>query len=198
MGRIEEAESAAPASTADREPEELAAGAAGSSPSAASAPAASTLRAVAADLEFYLAVEIHYHRARQAWLSAAHRWMMFIAILFGSGAATAVAPALCGLLAALTAAADLAFDFPGRAAQHADLARQYLGLAQRLGDGDDVAIVQRAMLEVSGGEPPVYNVAREMAHNLAIASLGRDPSAKIVVPESRRWLAHLFRFDNPA
>lgn len=167
---------------------------------AAAAAPVTTLSANAADLEFYLAVEVHYHRSRQAWLAAAHRWTMFFAILFGTAAASQLFPPLvAGLLVAGAAAADLCFDFMGRAVQHSDLARRYLVIARDLASvRDNKALCQKvfaAMMDASGDEPPVYNAAKDLAHNLAIQSLGRDGMGRTAIPFCRRLLAHVWRFD---
>jgi hypothetical protein len=118
-----------------------------------------------------------------------HRWTMFFTILFGTAAAAQVVPPLfTGLLAAAAAAADLCFDSVGRAAQHSDLARRYLGLARDLAPArEDRTARQKilaAMIDLSGDEPPVYTVAKELAHNLAIQGLGRDVAAMVAVPSA--------------
>ncbi len=67
------------------------------------------------DPDFQIAAEVLYHGARRDFFLGAHRWAMFLAIVFGASAATAFgAEKLCGLLAAVAAAADMAFDFVGR------------------------------------------------------------------------------------
>jgi hypothetical protein len=195
----------AAAASGGAETEGVAAGAASSTASCTKAADRSstftTLSTEAGDLEFYLAVDVHYHRARQAWFSAMHRWAMFFAIMFGTAAAGQLGPPLfAGLLVAAAAAADLCFDFTGRAAQHSDMARRYLTMAREFAvDREDEALRKKILAEIidaSGDEPPVYNVAKDLAHNLAIQSLGRDVSARAVVPPSRRLLAHLCRFDS--
>jgi len=169
---------------------------------APAAPAAvTTLSADSADLEFYLAVEVHYHRSRQAWFAGMHRWTMFFTILFGTAAAAqVVTPLFTGLLAAAAAAADLCFDFTGRAAQHSDLARRYLAMVREFAGGkEDETLCKKILsefIDVSGDEPPVYNAAKDLAHNLAIQSLGRDVAERAVVPPSRRLRAHVCRFDS--
>ena len=168
---------------------------------AAALAAVTTLSADPVGLEFYLAVEVHYHRSRQAWFAGAHRWTMFFTILFGTAAAAQiVTPLFTGLLAAATAAADLCFDFTGRAAQHSDLARRYLAMVREFAGGKENETLCKKILsdiiDTSGDEPPVYNVAKDLAHNLAIQSLGRDMVARAVVPPSRRLWAHVCRFDS--
>jgi hypothetical protein len=130
------------------------------------------------DLEFSFAAEVHYHRARQAFLASAHRWCMFGTILFGASAVSPFARAVCGLFAAGFAAADIAFDFVGRAQAHGDILRKYLQLVADLasadGDPDKIAKTQRDWFSLSAEEPAVYRYARVIAHNEAIQSLGRD------------------------
>jgi hypothetical protein len=87
-----------------------------------------------------------------------------------------------------------------RAAQHSDLARRYLGMARDLAAArEDKTACQKilaAMIDISGDEPPVYTVAKEPAHNLAIQGLGRDVAAMVSVPFSKRMRAHVCRFDS--
>lgn len=201
--RSERAKAVTAAARAADHPEDMATGKARGSAtsSTAAAPASSTLNGTPEDVEFYLAVDVHYHRARQAWLETAHRWMMFLAIMFGSAAAADWLPAaVCGLLAALAAGADLAFDFTGRAAQHGELARKYLGIARQLSarpnDAVALAAVQDAMLEASGDEPPVYHAVRDLSHNLAVTSLGRDQASKVEITRWQLWFAHCWRFED--
>jgi hypothetical protein len=211
MASSERAEAAASAtSTAARATTETGSGLAAWASSSTSADTEASDRAVAAAfttlstdpavLEFYLAVEVHYHRAREAWLAGMHRWTMFLAILFGTAAAGQLAPPLfAGLLVAAAAAADLCFDFTGRAAQHSNLARRYLVMAREFAVGrEDEALRKKilaAIIDASGDEPPVYNAAKDLAHNLAIQSLGRDVAARAAIPPIRRLLAHVWRFD---
>ncbi|MEJ0093368.1 MAG: hypothetical protein WDN46_14095 [Methylocella sp.] len=162
-----------------------------------------TLNTEAADLEFYLAVDVHYHRARQAWFTGLHRWTMFFTILLGTAAAGEVFVAwLSGLLIAAFGAADLCFDFSGRAALHSDLARGYIALARELAAGKDDpdrrSAVLESWIEMSGDAPPVYRAARDMAHNLAIQSLGRDAGARAILSFRKRILAHVWRFEGAA
>ena len=195
----------AAAPSGNPESEGLAAGAASSTSARAETAdranaTITTLSIDPADLEFYLAVEVHYHRARQAWLAGMHRWTMFLAILFGTAAAGQLAPPLvAGLLVAAAAAADLCFDFTGRAAQHSNMARCYLVMARELAAGrEDEALRKKILadfIDASSDEPPVYNVAKDLAHNLAIQSLGRSVEARAIVPLSRRLRAHVWRFD---
>lgn len=66
-------------------------------------------------LEFDLAVEVLYYKSRGAWFASLHRWAMLGAIVFGSAAAAQVVNVkLCGMLAVLSAAIDLAFNIPER------------------------------------------------------------------------------------
>ncbi len=143
--------------------------------------------------EFRLAVEVLYHGSRQAFLAGAHRWAMFATIIFGASAAAALAPIACGLLAAASGAADIAFDFTGRAQAHADKRRAYLELVpQMAGDPEGFALrFASAWTVISADEPPLYRWAEAIAHRNACISLGQPVPAAL--PLYQRLFAHVIR-----
>ena len=145
----------------------------------------------AEDLEFAFAVEVHYHRTRQAFLAGAHRWLMFGTILSGASAVAPFAHAAFGLIAAALAAADIALDLVGRAQVHGDIARKYLQLVADLAsageDPDKIAKIRDDWFSLSADEPAVYRYAQIIAHNEAIQSLGRDaPPAPLTLWQRAR------------
>lgn len=144
------------------------------------------------DQEFRLAVEVLYHGSRQAFFAGSHRWMMFATILLGASAAASFGgERLCGLLAAAAAAADIAFDFTGRAQQHADLRRRYYDMVAELSPAGGVENFGPRWMAISSDEPPVYRIVDEIAYRNACIALDRDVPTP--VPWRRRLLAHLVR-----
>ena len=145
------------------------------------------------DPVFQITVEVLYHGSRQAFLSGAHRWMMFGTIVFGASAAASFwGEKACALLAAATGGADLAFDFVGRAQAHADIRRRYYALGERrqCGDLTDEQFGVEWML-ISPDEPPLFRWAELIAYRNACLALGRavpDP-----LPWWQRLLAHVWR-----
>ena len=187
---------------AEAEPEygraRLAAAASGIAAESTASTAAATAKAEMMqstdDPEFRLAVEVLYHGSRQAWLAGLHRWFMFAAILFGAGVTVTIGgEKVCGLLAAASAAADIAFDFVGRAQVHGDIRRRYLEMVGRLAAESDYGEDAFAgdWMKVSADEPPVYRWAYEVADRNARISL------KPEVPDAQPWwkiaLAHVWR-----
>jgi hypothetical protein len=144
------------------------------------------------DPEFRLAAEVLYHGARMAFLSGAHRWMMFAAIVFGAGAATAIAPVICGLLAMATAAADIAFDFTGRSQHHADIRRRYLDIVARLARAGASVDFTAEWMAISADEPPLFRTVAMIAHENACLALHR-PLPEARVGRWRRIGAHIWR-----
>jgi hypothetical protein len=210
MGERQTAAAAGPAPCPDpRLSEELAAGPACSAAAAgttASAPtrtiaatSTSTLTADPADLEFYLAVDVIYHRSRAGFLAARHRWFMFFTIVFGSSAVAGGQAGLFGLLAAAFGAADLCFDPIGRSQIHRELARRLTELVTRFAQAEattQFAAVRKQFIEITEDEPAHYHFARLMAHNRAIKALGRDETRIVPIKLRHRILAHVWRFDS--
>jgi hypothetical protein len=186
---------------ADHEPQprpldaRLAADHAGGATEAASAAANPTEKMMESvgDAEFQIAVEVLYHGARRDFLLAAHRWAMFVAILAGASAAAPLAPTASGLVAAGAAAADMAFDFIGRAQAHADVRRRYLDLAAGLvADREETLEIWPARwMSITADEPPLYRWLAIVAHRNAAISLGREIPAPL--PWWQRMLAQVWR-----
>lgn len=145
------------------------------------------------DPEFSLAQEIAYHDARQAFLEGAHRWAMFLTIALGTSAITKFGSEnALALGAALVAAADIAFDFTGRAQRHADLRRRYYELVADVAKvGADEADFASRWMVISADEPPLYQWASEIAYRRAcIAQRKEIPPA---LPFWKTALAHVWR-----
>ena len=145
------------------------------------------------DPEFSLAVEVAYHDARQFFFEAAHRWAMFATIVLG---ASAVAPfgheKPLALLAAMVAAADIAFDFTGRAQRHADLRRRYYELVADVANrGTEAADFKSRYMILSADEPPLYRWAQQIAwRNTCI---NQEKVVPAPLPLWKRSVAHVWR-----
>jgi len=184
--------------------EELAAVSASASTGAGAATAAKVPTTLGADpetIEFELAVEVIYQKSRGAWFEGLHRWAMLGAIVFGSAAAAEVVNVkLCGMLAMLSAGIDLAFNVPERARRSLDIAAKYLRIVEDVtAKGftvESCAAARNQMLRLSVDEPPVYHAAKGVAFNQAITALGRDKGHHATIPWWKRWLRHLWRFDD--
>jgi hypothetical protein len=170
---------------------EAAAAAFGAEAEPGGTPAIAPQIAGSQDLEFVLSVDVIYHRSRQAFLAGAHRWMMFGVIVSGASAASTFAPAFFGLISAALGAADIAFDFVGRAQAHGDAARRYLALISRFADGAETADIRKVWLEISAEEPATYRHAGRIAHNETCDALRRGD--KVTVTFWQRLRANLTR-----
>lgn len=145
------------------------------------------------DPEFILAVEVTYHGMRQHFLSTAHRWMMFATIVFGASAAIPFwGDKGSALFAAATAAADLAFDFTGRAQVHADIKRRYFEMVAEQSRGELQDFEPRWMA-VSADEPPLFKYVSVLAERDACLNLEREIPERLKIGLFRRLTAHLFR-----
>ena len=147
----------------------------------------------AIDWVFRSAEEVLYHGSRRDFLSSAHRWMMFATILFGASAAASTYPLVSGLLASGTGAADIAFDFTGRAQSHADMRRRYLDLAARCSarPAEADTLFEAERMAMSADEPPLFRWAALIARRNACIALGREVDN--LLPWKQRMLAHVCR-----
>lgn len=171
---------------------------ASSSSTGAQAITTSTLSPSAAELEFYLAVEVRYHEARASFLMTAHRLAMFATIVLGSAVIGSIGnDKIVGLTLAAIGAAEMAFDPAGRSAEHRIVGQKYSELLVRLAssghDAGRVAEIFRAMVEAGKDDPAEYRTAKLIAHNHVIRSLGRDTSKIEHVPVLKRAIAQIWR-----
>ncbi len=161
---------------------------------AASAEAKGQMMESLSDLEFSFAIEVAYHDARQAFFEGAHRWAMFLTIMLGTTAITKFgSERSLALFAALVAAADIAFDFMGRAQRHADLRRRYYEVLAEMAkseDGNDVRF-QALYMVISADEPPLYLWASKIARRNTCINMEREIPDPL--PLWQRALAHVWR-----
>lgn len=154
-------------------------------------------------LEMRLYRNSKYHEDRQAHYAWMSRFANFLVIVAGSsGIAAALSSsgaALTALVAGLTAvigAAQLVFDFGGKAHIHQDLRKSMLNLMAKASKPDaDLNEIQFEMIKFYGDEPEIYHAVNVLAYNAAQEAFGRPNSTLIPVSFWQRCLRHVRRFD---
>ena len=124
---------------------------------------------------------MHYHAEREAYLDGAHRWLMFLVIVFGTSAVVDIFPNLPWIKPLLSAAAavmgalDLTFDLSGRARNHAVMKRRYSDvLTSCLRNADELAVARSSLMELAGEEEPAYHALIALSHNMAESQVYGD------------------------
>lgn len=123
-----------------------------------------------------------YHTARRRVLEARARWTNFIVLALGTAAAAdvlgqfGISQSLLGLVIAVIAALQFAFDWAGRARTHEFLQRRYYeALAEiearsEISDADCSAFDSRLAL-LAAEEPPTYRALESITYNEALDAL---------------------------
>ncbi len=153
-------------------------------------------------LEMRLLRNLRYHEDRQGHFDAWNRWINFAVLALGS---TAAATALSthphvavygGALAAAAGAAQLVFDFGGKARTHLELRRSFARLyAKSVQAGADVEALHAEMTGLYADEPELFHAVNAMAYNAAELSYGRSRDELLKVAPWRAVLRHYLRFD---
>ncbi|MBZ9858558.1 hypothetical protein [Mesorhizobium sp. CA12] len=144
-----------------------------------------------------------YHSAREAFLDAVHRWFMFGVIISGAGAVSGLFEEaipnfniICGVVAAVLGAADLAFDLSNRARMHALMKRRYFELLSDLRDGQKtISQAEACTHRYSADEEPAYNALLMASWNAAQQSVYGERAALLDIPRSHRWLQNFWRYE---
>lgn len=161
------------------------------------------------NLQFNVLRNAIYHTGRRMTLERWNRWCNFATILLGAAAMVDVvrtthfeeSQILIGAAVAGIGAAQLVFDFGGRARDHQSLQRDYYGLLADIEEMPDASIEQVAlwrgkMLRISGDEPPVLRALDAKAYNDAIGASGMfEPDQRLHIPWSHRIFGALFSFE---
>jgi hypothetical protein len=139
-----------------------------------------------------------YHKAREGALDSAHRFMMFLIVVGGSGAVIAVSEDLgvapyIAVVPAILGAIDLVFGLTKQAKDHAVLARDFMDLAAdaRIG-ARKLDELQARFYRLCAEEPPVYEALESLCFN-QIASAQRSKERRVVALPYR-ILRHIVRF----
>lgn len=124
-----------------------------------------------------------YHSARQRVLESWSRRFNFLVVVLGATAASdvlsvlGIGPEWPAMLTAVIGAAQLVYDFSGRASRHQTLQKEYYRLLASIESVttptvDDCARWRGEALQIAADEPPVYHALDAKAYNQALASTG--------------------------
>ncbi|MCB1472657.1 MAG: hypothetical protein KDJ68_07220 [Rhodobiaceae bacterium] len=161
-------------------------------------------------LRFNLLRNALYHTARRRIFECWHRFATFVIILLGASATSSLFgewgfnAAYAGFAIALIGAAQIVFDFGGRARDHQMLQRDYYNLlaeidAKPKASAKDTARWYAAMVRIAGNEPPMLRAIEAKAHNDALDALGDEffdtRTEKLVIPCHHRLFGGFSSFD---
>jgi hypothetical protein len=154
-------------------------------PVAGREPAADKTTAIGR-LRFDLLYSALYHDRQETRWQRRHRAALFISVLLGSGAVAAfgaqfpVWGQIAGVAIATISAAQLVWDFGGRARDHRDLKGRFYALLAKAQTADcDIAGLRGEAVALYADEPPIHNADRRAAHNQAGESLFGDDFDKV-------------------
>jgi hypothetical protein len=136
------------------------------------------------DLKFKALNNALYHTARRQRLETWSRVTSFFVIVAGTATVvdlvkdTGYAPWI-GLAIAAIGAAQLVFDFAGRAKNHELLQKRYYDLLGRMHEtlaptDEQCASMMAEILRISGEEPPTYRALDAVTYNEALDSIYGD------------------------
>ncbi len=137
-----------------------------------------------------------YHVARRQRFEALERWSQFTIVALGASAAVELSTTFIGIpnagvlfggLTAIVGAAQLAFDFSGRARKHEELQRKYFALLARVEEEKTpneafMARIEVAMAQIGAEEPPVDMYTSARAYNLAVNAKGYERGQMLRIP----------------
>ena len=143
---------------------------------------------------------VRYHNHRRRFYEGWNTVTVTVAAVGGSSAVAVFfstvpdwAAAACAAGVALASALDLAVGTARCANLHADLARRFIGLAQRFAHGRSLGNAEheeitRRRLEIESSEPPVLRLLDVICHYEVLRALG-DERSPPKIPWPRRFLA---------
>lgn len=160
-------------------------------------------------LQFNVLRNALYSTGRRMFFERCNRWFNFVQIALGAAAVADVVsyfnapwpPKFIGLAVAIVGAAQLAFDFGGRARDHQKLQREYYDLLADLetvspSEEDIIAKLSSRQIRIYGDEPPIMRALDAKAYNDAIDANGRiDESERLHIPILHRVFGSLLSFD---
>ena len=154
---------------------------------------------------------VRYHNRRRGFYERFHGFVLLMAVAAGSttiaafgSELTAALPTAVKLLAAATvtllALLDLVVGSMRKAWLHADLARRFIALEQKLvahqAEPTAAALVdiERDRLEIEADEPPIRRVLDTLCHNELWRAMGYPESEMVPVSFLQRLFANYFDF----
>ena len=144
-----------------------------------------------------------YHASREAFLDTVHRWFMFAVIGLGAAAILDLAPhgwsapakECAAALAAMIAAADLAFDLSNRARAHSLMKRRYFELLADLQEGAKTAEQALACAHrYSADEEPAFHALLASSWNAAQEMEYGDAAHAYAIPGTHLFWKNLRRY----
>lgn len=154
-------------------------------------------------LEMRLYRNVKYHEDRQGHYEWLNRWCSFF--IFASGSAglaaglSSTAPVLWAFAsggAALLGAAQLVFDFSGKAHKHQDLRKSMIKLMAKASSPAAVLeSINFEMIELYGEEPEIFHAVNMLAYNAAQKAFGRPDSTLVKLSWFQTAARNWFRFD---
>jgi hypothetical protein len=150
-----------------------------------------------------------YHTGRRLTFERWNRWCNFAVILLGAAAMADFAKGagfgdhqyVLGGLVAAVGAAQLVFDFAGRARDHQALQRDYYHLLADIEeaaapDESLVSLWRGRMIRIAGDEPPTYRALDAKAYNDAIGATEIFPlTERLHIPWHHRLFGAFWAFE---
>jgi hypothetical protein len=150
-----------------------------------------------------------YHTSRRLTFDRWNRWFNFLVILLGAQAVSNfmlifgvdVSAGAVGALVAAVGAAQLVFDFGGKARDHQALQRDYYHLLAEIEENaaptnDDVSKWWAQISRITGEEPPVLRALDAKAYNDAIGATEiYDQQERLYIPAWHRIWGQFWAFE---
>lgn len=161
------------------------------------------------NLHFNVLRNALYHTGRRMTFDRWNRWCNFAVILLGAAAMSDLMRTLelaqhqiwIGGAVAFVGAAQLVFDFAGRARDHQSLQRDYYALLSEIEECTEPTIEQLAgwrgkMVRIAGDEPPTLRALDAKAYNDAIGATEYYPlTERLYIPWYQRLLGAFWAFE---
>lgn len=160
------------------------------------------------NLQFNVLRNAIYHTGRRMALERWNRWGNFVTILLGAAAMSDVLRTydlqshqfLIGGAVAVVGAAQLVFDFGGKARDHQSLQKEYYGLLAEIEEvanppAEQIAMWRGKMLRIAGDEPPTLRALDAKAYNDAIGATEFPMEERLVIPFWHKVFGQIISFE---
>ena len=162
------------------------------------------------NLGYYIAISIDYHQRRISFFDWWHKIIIFLGIVFGSGAAAAILAEEYRIFAAAAAlvivvlnALELVFGISAKARLHSELRRRWIDLETELGNDPESEehrkLIQSKRNAIETDEPPVKKMVMQLSANAYHHARGNNDQ-KVHVPYWIELFAHYINreFSSPS